>query len=417
VGNLLAQEPKVAYRETRTTPAVYEGTLFMRRSGPAQFSVADAPAPHVSALAALGLTAGGPSDEIVGGTRSGVVTFVLPPAGGGAGSNPAITFTVTQHIDVTLRPDEFVTPAGVQARELIAFLNRELTRNGILVRARDIVLPPAPVAGSIALRRTGNATFSIAGTAAAALGIPVGPVAAGALAAATVREPFNLTAGAPLVLTLDVTNTATVDFQPGAATAREVREVLNRGFAAAALPVEAVVPRVDLWVRRSITDPGGVPASVGSRRLADLVVEPAAVAPGAAQGALFDLLHVLRDDTIRPNVDNFLYLRTANLGVAAQDNARFRLFQLFMGATPITSTAIAAPANARVPAGGSAIVEFRWNPGAAAAGDRLFVLAIADHDSDGRRLDPPASFPTLEALDAFCDTHPNAAYREFVVAT
>ena len=36
--------------------------------------------------------------------------------------------------------------------------------------------------------------------------------------------------------------------------------------------------------------------------------------------------------------------------------------------------------------------------------------AIVDHDPD-RVTDPPASFATLEALDEFCRSHPNAALR------
>jgi hypothetical protein len=70
---------------------------------------------------------------------------------------------------------------------------------------------------------------------------------------------------------------------------------------------------------------------------------------------------------------------------------------------------------AAIPAGGSTIVEFNWDPAPAAAGDRVFVLAIVDVDADGRRVDPPANFPTVEELEVFCDAHPGAAYREFSV--
>jgi hypothetical protein len=44
-------------------------------------------------------------------------------------------------------------------------------------------------------------------------------------------------------------------------------------------------------------------------------------------------------------------------------------------------------------------------------------LAVVDVVADGRRLDPPPSFATVEELDAFCDAHPNTAYREFAVVT
>jgi hypothetical protein len=88
-----------------------------------------------------------------------------------------------------------------------------------------------------------------------------------------------------------------------------------------------------------------------------------------------------------------------------------------MGEAGITKKQIGADVTVPVPAGGFAIVEFTWNPGAAAAGDRVFVLAVVDVDTDPRKLDPPDSFPTVDALDAFCDAHVNAAYREFTVVS
>ena len=218
---------------------------------------------------------------------------------------------------------------------------------------------------------------------------------------------------------ITATNVATIaldatDFaDPAQATAREVRRALNRGLAEAELPVRAIVPKVELRIRRSSTDADGAPATVAGRRLADLVWSGAAVA-AAGRPALFGLLELLKGPVVQADHDGFLYLRTANLGVAAEPAARHRVFQLPLDASPITPAPIGAAIPAAVAAGASTIVELPWNPGAVSAGDRLFVLAVVDVDADGRRLDPPA-FASVEELDAFCDAHPNAAYGEFSV--
>jgi hypothetical protein len=406
VARLLARQPKVAYRETRTMPAVFDRALFLRRTTSAQFSITAPAAPGVSALAVLGLTAGGPVDEAFGAAPA--AGFVLPPTG--PGTNPAVAFSVTQTVTLTLQPDEFPRPAAAQARDVIGFLNRELRRRGILVRARPRRIG-APPQATFSLRPSPGATLTL--PAGAPFGLPAGAVAAGANANATATQPFNLTAGAPIVLRFDVTSVASVDFQPGPASARDVRETLNRALAAAGLPIEAVAPRVDLWVRRSVSDLGDAPTRIAGHRLADLVAEPAAVAAGAAREALFAVPRVYGNDTVRAGVDNFLYLRCTNLGDAPQDDVRHQLYELDLTAKPISLTAIAGTPLARIGAGQSAIVEFTWRPNpAAATGDRLFVLAVADHDSNDRRVTLPQA-STIEEQDAFCEAHTSVAYREF----
>jgi hypothetical protein len=224
---------------------------------------------------------------------------------------------------------------------------------------------------------------------------------------------------------LSGTNQATVQFasQPGfnpaAAPARALRRLLNREFAAAHLPIRAVTPRVDLWIRRSITDIDGIPSPVAGRQLADLVAAPAAV-PAANQAALFDLVRVHGADPVKPSADNLVYVRVANLGnvdLAAADS-RHRLYALAITASPITAPQIGAAAGIQqtVPGGSSTIVEFHWNPGAAATGDRLFVLAVSDNQTN-QPLVVPGTFATVELLDGFCASNPNAAYRMFVVGT
>jgi hypothetical protein len=76
-----------------------------------------------------------------------------------------------------------------------------------------------------------------------------------------------------------------------------------------------------------------------------------------------------------------------------------------------------------VPAESSTTVEFHWNPGAAATGDRLFVLAASDDQThqplkkNGAPLTAATTFSTVDELDQFCAANPNAAYRMFVVGT
>jgi hypothetical protein len=113
------------------------------------------------------------------------------------------------------------------------------------------------------------------------------------------------------------------------------------------------------------------------------------------------------------NVDSHLFVRSSNLGTATQQDARHRVYELAFAADRIDANPIGGAVLQPVPPGGSAVAEFTWRPAAAAA-ERVFVLAVVDVDADGRRLDPP-DFASVEELDAFCDAHPNAAYREFAV--
>jgi hypothetical protein len=200
-----------------------------------------------------------------------------------------------------------------------------------------------------------------------------------------------------------------------------VRRVLNRGFAAANLPLRAVVPRVDLWIRRSVTDIDGVPSPVAGHGIADIVASPAPVAPAA----LFDLVRMYAPDPVHAAVDNVLYTRVANLGTAdlAAADSRHRLFAVSINASPITLTQIGPAAGVQqlVPAAASTIVEQHWNPGAANVGDRLFVLAASDDAThtpllkDGVAFDATTTFATVDELDRFCSANPGAAYRMFVV--
>jgi hypothetical protein len=423
VDDLLASEPKAAFRETGTVRDRDDQTILLRGTRAAQFTVSAPPAPLVGGtaiLAAPGLPVG-PVTSLLGAAQPGP-GFNLPPVGANV---RALTFSTPPQI-VTIT---FSAAAGIA--NLAAATQAEVEN----VITRALVAAGAPVAvnagggGTVQLRGGAGSLFAVTGGAAApslglAVGAPVGVLVTGA-------APFNLSAGAPQILTLSVTNRAVVhfarspDFDPTVAQpARAVRRVLNRAFAAANLPVRAVVPRVDLWIRRSITDIDGLPSPVAGHGLADIVAAPAAVA-AANQPALFDLVTVHGPDVLHAAVDNLLYTRVSNLGTAdlATADSRHRLYQIAITASPITVTQIGAAVGIQqaVAAGTSTIVEAHWNPGAASPGDRFFVLAVADDSTNnpllkgGAAFDASATFASVDELDLFCTVNPGAAYRMFVV--
>jgi hypothetical protein len=357
----------------------------------------------------------GPVARLTGDTQA---SFGLAPVGA---NSQALTFSVpAQAVTVSFGTGIFDL-AHATLVEVARIIDHELFKEDAPVSVGSVGIG----AGSgLTLVAAGGATVQVTGgTAAPNLGLAAG--AAAGTVTGTVAAPFKLDVGAPQTLTLSVTKQTTVvfsagpAFNPAAAPARAVRRVLNRELAAAHLPIRAVVPRVELWIRRSITDIDGIPGPVAGRQLADVVASPAAVAAGD-RGGLFDLVKVHGADPVRPSADNFLYLRVFNLGnmdLAAADS-RHRLYGVVLSAVPITPVQIGAAAGIQqgVPAGSSTIVELVWNPGAAATGDRLFVLAVSD-DQTRAPVAVPATFASVDSLDLFCASNPNAAYRMFVVGT
>jgi photosystem II stability/assembly factor-like uncharacterized protein len=416
VESLMGAEPKAAYHESATAQTRDDRTFYVERTGRAQFTVSAPPGPLLPATALLAPAAIlpiGPVSELTGDTQE---TFALPPDAGG--NNQALTFALpAQTVTINFGTGIF-DPARALLFEVAAVIDRQLFKSGAPVA----VDPVAQQAGTLTLLAGGGAVFQVTGgTAAPNLGLAVGGPLVPSLPGGA--PPYNLSAGAPQTLVLSVTNRATVQFspQPGfnpaAATPRSLRRLLDREFAAAYLPLRAVAPRVSLWIRRSITDVDGRPSPVADRGLADLVASPVSVAPLDRQ-ALFDLVKVHGPDPVKASADNFLYLRVANLGTVelAQGDSRHRIYAVAIGVTPVAIAQIGGDLQQDVPAGSSAIVEFTWNPGAASSGDRLFVLAVSD-DKTHAALDPPATFPSVDALDAFCAANPSAAYRMFLVGT
>jgi hypothetical protein len=422
VATLLASERKVAYREMRTRSEADDNRLFLEQTGAAQFFVAAPPGPATSALAALGLAAVGPVAEVAGGSEPFVLNVGAPQS--------LVVRTAPQFVALSIPAGaDIANLALATAREVASVLNRQFLVAGLPIRCDRVPValpPPGGFVWHLRLRGVAEAQITLgavpppATNALPNLGLPAGGPVAQVVSA--LPEPYVINVGAPQSFTITVTNQATIAFTAAdvvnlaAVSARDVRGIVNRSLRTARLPVRAIVPDVELWVRRSITDVDGRPAVVAGRELADLVAEPAAVPPGAGRTALFDLVRVHGADLIRRGVDNFLYLRSANLGNVPQVDARHRLFTLDLGAAPIPVADLpGGPVVATVPGDGSTIVEFTWNPGPVAGVERLFVLAVCDHDPD-RPLAVPNNFANIEELDAFCQRNPNAAYRAFVVA-
>ncbi|HZD02614.1 MAG TPA: hypothetical protein VFA46_21225 [Actinomycetes bacterium] len=110
---------------------------------------------------------------------------------------------------------------------------------------------------------------------------------------------------------------------------------------------------------------------------------------------------------------NHLYLRVTNLGNVGASATRLRLLRVDLAATPIAATPI-ANAVADIATGPPQVQEFTWNPGGAPGRTEL-VLAVADQDLPGRRVDLPASFASPAQVAAFAERRPSVVLRGFEV--
>jgi hypothetical protein len=205
---------------------------------------------------------------------------------------------------------------------------------------------------------------------------------------------------------------------PAAATGVDVRAAINRQLLQGGLGSIVAEPvRRALAVRRSPNESAGRRDTLGGLALADLVATGGAVAGDDARRALFDVVGTHGLDTIAGGADNHFYLRSSNTGNVAEAAVRHRLLLLNVGVSPVTGAVLAPPVVQPIAAGASIIVEFVRAVPAVPAGERRFIVAIADVDADGRRLELPtdaANAANLDAIHAFCIANPNAAIREFV---
>lgn len=421
VARLLDSDRRVSYRECATVRAADDARLHLiGRNGvsAARFHITD-PAAGDSAMGPLGLAPmpmpAPPAplplvDRITGGTEPFNLATASPPAAVQVSLQPdtlTVTFTAGDIMPASL--------AVVAAQHVRLVLERELFRHGLMV---DATITGPLLAPATALRlsgRNGAVVQITGGSVAPIMGLPVGGAPLAAITSAPqTAAGYNLTGPAVADLTLSITRRRVVPFalaqfaDPAAATAAEVRAVINRELGVLSLPVSAVRPTVRLGIRASATDAPSDSSTLGGAHLADVVVSTADVAePDRAD--LFRLVSTHDRDRAGAGT-NFVYLRTFNTGNADQPGARHRLFEIDPAAFPAPATPFGGEQLADLVTDGRAITRFEWELPDAATGDRRLVLAVVDVEADDP-VDLPAAFETHEHLDEFCGTRAGVAYR------
>ncbi|MDJ0768552.1 MAG: hypothetical protein QNJ12_07140 [Ilumatobacter sp.] len=418
VERLVATQLKIALRQSLTTPTADDHQLFLRGVDGAQFSVAASPT--ASALQRLGWAAAvGPVSE----TLAGSETFDLRPPGptdrGIRISTPQAAF----NISIPTNPVDFPPPGPHNAWAIASALNREFAEAGLGIQADAVLTPPPGPITTVRIRGFGGTQFAITGGSLQLLvGFPVTPPGTmvnnsiGTNNQNYVIPPGNNTLTMLVAQQRDV-RFANADFgNRRLATAREVRNVINRAMAESRMPVRAEVPRVALRVGGSVTDVLGPEPTLGGAHLAELTAQGNVSIPPAGRAALFQLLPVLGADTVQRNANKFLYLRVTNAGNVQAAAAQTRLFAVTIdpGDGEVTTAQIGADVPLDVPAGGFGIAEFQWNPGPVDAGSEVYVLAVANQA--GREIAIPPTFTDFDAFHEFCVTNPAVAYRSFGVS-
>lgn len=421
--DLIRTQAKIGYRECDVSPAAEDDQIVLRTlDGSSLAIVAVAGAENAAnggapfGLSALGL----PGSPDVRFSTAG--PYNLP-----ARRRFQIQVRTTATVSFAAGDPELPALDRVFASDAASVLNRAFVAAGVPVRAVRLDFVPGPGNDALRLSTLSTTRVVVAGNAAATFGLATG---AGGFASTidtpgANQGPWNLTPAAPRTLTATATTTVEIRLQAGqnglpaagpisaAAIRGAITQQLARGGLSGIVVCEPVRRR--LSVRRSATEAADARTGVGSAVLADLVATAAPVAAGPARDALFDVVATHGQDTIAA-AGNTFYLRAANVGNVAEPAVRHRLFLIDTSVTPLTVTALGVSVAGALPAGSSAIVEFTGVAVAGVtAGDHRYVLAIADVDVAGLRLDPAAAdLASLDALLAFCQAHSGAAVREFV---
>lgn len=413
VATAVASEPKVAYREVRVVPDEEDHRFLLVATGASPITVS-APGAAFADVTPLGLPAAGPAAQVA--VANAEPYDLRPPT-----ANPrAFQVAASAAVTITFAPGDpaFRNLAQARSNEVAEVINRVAVRDQLPFRAASGQFP-GTVNTALFLTARGRARLTLApGAAATTMGLATGGSNAAIVTAAGHAAPWNLT-GQSLQIT--VAADTVVSFPVGtpeianlaAARAFEVRAAINRQLRIGRIPAVAAPRRIGLSLRRSVTEAAGTRVDTAGAQLGDLVTSEAEVVGDATQAALFELITVLSVDKLKPSATNHLYLRSANVGNTDLTAVRYRLFRLDPTVSPVTRTDVGTQAG-NVTAGSVRVVHFTWDPGAAASGSSVFVLAVADHAD--RPLDPPATFPTWAAVDDFCLANAGAAYREFKVS-
>jgi hypothetical protein len=426
--DLVRNEAKVAYRETSVIQTAADDSIVLRSTDAVPFAVvAGTPAAQNGAngAAPLGLAAvAAPGGLDARFTIAGPYNLTAARR---------FTITQTRTVTVTFAVDDPTLPnlAVVTGPDAAAVINRALHEAGAPLRALPMEYNPGH-RDALRLTTFGPARFTVAGTAVTgAAATNIGLAAAAPVTVRTTpfanRGPWNLSAGAPRVMTITVTTTVAVLLgagvpeipTPATATAREVRAAINRQLRERGLLSLVAEPiRRSLSVRRSATESTADRDVLGGLALADLLAAPNPVVGDPAQRALFDVIATHGSDRLTPGATNELYLRSANTGNLAEPAVRHRLFLVDASASPLTFNQLGAAVPRAIPAESSVIVSLPTPIPPLPSGSHQFVLCVADVDEAGQRVDvPPAAvdIASLETLHAFCARTPGTAIRELVV--
>jgi hypothetical protein len=357
------------------------------------------------AATVLGLPVGGAGAPVLG-TTPGPNAYALA----GAASLTIRVLLPGGNVDVPvdLSPARFAGATSVRRDHVTRAVIDDLATAGV-----DGVVTVRQLAG-IGVLGNGATAITLGGAAQALLRLPGGP---GGWLPGAPAGPMDLTAGP--VLHVEVTPRAVVRFDGDPAVIADlaharhadIRRAITAACRIAGVPARADVAGADLRIAASPADAAPRHPVLGGAQLAELAAAPAPVPP-ADRPALFAVRAALGHDTLRAGAANPLYLRVRNAGVVDSASTRLRLFRLDLAATPITATQVADAAPA-VPATGTLIQDFTWDPGGAGP-RRELLLCVADEDQPERRIVVPASFAALEAVHTFA-TRRAVALRLFDV--
>lgn len=311
------------------------------------------------------------------------------------------------HVDVDLSQARMAGFTGVDADMVVRAVATDVATAGL---AALIVCTPFQVA-FLSAPAPG---MTLTGPGLAALGVST-PVA-GQRTVRLDRAPVDLSATPALTVSVQPEVLVRFDSDPSpvvdVAHARhaDIRRAISAACRFAGIPVRADPAYVDLRVAASTSDPGSTHAVLGGAALAELA-SGAPGMPAPDRDALFSVRTALGDDRLTIGSPNSLYLRVRNTGTVASTSTRLRLFEVTPAAVPVAVTA-AASATPTVPAGQAVVEELSWDPGGAPR--TACLLAVADDDRPGTRVDVPATLPDLAALLRLASI-PGAALRMITV--
>jgi|GEM_PF-4801989 len=412
VEKALDQVRHLAVRQNAVVHSGDDSAIYLRSRDGSNFSVA---AGVQDAAAPLGLAVGPAAPILLGGNAPFNLSQV------GAVSRSLTVQDTSTTVTLTLQAGDVANPAAATAAELVNAFEPQLLNTRLPISARV-------TGGGLELRPTGTSTAAPTGGS-----LNVAPLFPGPAPVATPTlaqpGPYALPAfpagGHTLSFTVTWQQLVTFDpadmINPAAATAAEVRKIINAATREAYMPVRAEPPEMKLRVAASTTDTSERESNIAGAHLADLLVSPATIGV-AGRPALFNARSALTLDKVIAATPNFLYLRVTNAGNLA-GAIRRRLFLVDHTVQPITLTAIPIPAAAAaqpVPAGGNDIIEVTWNPGAIAPG-KHYVLAIVDRvarpilDLADNPITAATTFADFGELHTLATSSNGVAYREFEV--